>query len=893
MRVDPWAPTRSDERPEASVERSLGDDLDRLGQVVEHLPVVAYTMHRDGSHQDAWYVSGGIERLTGYTPEEWLADAGLWSLVIHPEDRDAAVALWQRTLDAGVPYDHEYRMVRRDGGESWVREQAAATTRQGHLHVDGIFEDVTDRRLAQDRLAAAEQRTRDLIEQVPAIFYEEEPGAAGVTSYVSPQIMELLGVSPETYVADRNWWIDHLHPEDRDRVLPEDDARLEDRNCRSAVTSEYRLVTDEGRTVWINDRATIIRGDDGAAVLVRGCMFDITPQKVAEAKVADGEARYRTLVERLPLITYLWEVDPVPGDDPSYYTSPQIGSILGYTAEEWHQDPEGWREMIHPEDHDRVMEASGRSESSGEPFVEEYRYLHGVDGRPVWVHDESVMLRRDDEGRPWLFQGVMYDITARVEADLALEGSLARFRALANDAPIGIFENDLEGRCTFVNDLWCRAAGMVPEAAMGYGWAEAVHPDDRATVQAAWTSAIATDRDFLSEFRFRHPDGAVRWVSARATAVRDASGTPTGFLGTVDDMTDRRATEEQLRLIRSAIEHTGHGVMVVALGDGDDVSPVVYVNPAYSAMTGYDVEDVMGRPPTTFLEPQDHTAIRGRLRGGEDQTLEVEMIRKDGSRFTAEGVVSPIRDPAGSSSHVVVILRDVTEIREVERSLRGSIEELRRTDRDRRAALAQIVEGQEQELQRMAEGIEDRSLQDMTAVRMRMETLRRNLSDPAQLRALDKLEGSVDVAVGQLRGLVSDLRPRELGTDGLAGAIRQHLGRSCGELRARIVGALEEEPDPPQAAAAFRIVQEALASAVHDRAARTLRIELADATDGFCVLITDDGASWTTDRPQTMQDRASLAGGRCHLSDGADGATAELWLPLHPPVAGRTPPPPS
>ncbi len=866
----------------------MAADLDRLRQIIEHLPVTTYTLDLEGPREEGSYVGTGIERLTGYTPDEWLADDDLWLGLLHPQDRDAAEEEWQRLLDDGVPYDCEFRMVRRDGTELWVREKAVKTTRGGRALVDGIFEDVTERRLAQERLAAAEQRTHDLVEQVPAVLYEELPGATGLTSYVSPQISELLDVSPEVYIEDPNWWLDHLHPDDRDRMVEEADA-YRDHPGTISFTSEYRLVTSTGRTVWIHDRSTATLDDSGAAVLVRGAMFDVTARKLAEAQVTDAEVRYRTLVEQLPLITYIWEVDAAPGDDTAYYTSPQIEAILGYTTSDYNDDPEGWREMIHPEDRDRVNAAAARSEATGEPFVEEYRYVHKVTGTFVWVHDESVLLRRTEDGRPWLFQGVMYDITARVEADLALQSSLARFQTLANDAPVGIFENDPDGSCTFVNDRWCEVAGMDPGPAMGSGWTDAVHPDDRDAVFSGWAAAVAEDRDFLMEFRFVRPDGEMRWVTARAAAVKDAEGLTTGFVGTVDDMTERRATEEQLRLIRSAVEHTGRAVLVAALDRGNGTASFVYVNPAFTRMTGFDATEVLERPVDSFYVPfGDNVTIGSLLREGTDQTLEAEMIRKDGSRFTAEGVISPIRDAAGTFSHVVVILRDITEIQAIEQRLRENLEELRRTDASRRATLAQVVESQEQELERMAEGIEDSSIQQMTAVRIRMETLRRNLSDPAQLGALQKLEGSVEEAVGQLRGLVSELRPRELATEGLGGAIREHL-RHTADLRTEVVGALGEDPDQQQAATAFRVVQEAVASALEDRAARRLTVALEDADDGFTVRIVDDGASWTTVGPSTMRDRAGLAGGRCLLFDGQDGATVELWLPLRAPVAGEDP----
>jgi PAS domain S-box-containing protein len=427
---------------------------------------------------------------------------------------------------------------------------------------------------------------------------------------------------------------------------------------------------------------------------------------------------------------------------------------------------------------------------------------------------------------------------------------------------------------------------------MGHGWADAIHPDDRESVFADWSAAREEDRDFLAEFRFLHPDGEVRWVTARAAAVKDANGVTTGFVGTIDDMTERRATEEQLRLIRSAVEHTGRAVMVASFGQRDDeASSLVYVNPAFTRMTGFEPSEALGRPISEFHEPlRDVGTAATQLRSGTDQTLEAEMMRKDGSRFTAEGVISPIRDATGMFSHVVVILRDITEIQAIERRLRESLEELRRTDASRRATIAQIVESQEQELERMAEGIEDSSIQQMSAVRIRMETLRRNLSDPAQLGALEKLEGSVEEAVGQLRGLVSELRPRELATEGLGGAIREHLTHTA-DLRTEVVGSLEQNPDQQQAATAFRVVQEAVASAHADRSARRLTVRLEDADDGFTVRIVDDGASWTTVGPSTMQDRAGLAGGRCAVLDTDDGATVELWLPLRAPVAGEDPQP--
>lgn len=740
-----------------AIEAALAEDHERIRLLVEHLPVVTYTVDQDGPREQVRYVTGSIQRLTGYTAEEWVGDSDLWFQVVHPEDRADAIEEWHRTIDASLPYDREYRMVRRDGGVLWVREKAAATTHEGRVHIDGILEDISERRFAQDQLAHA-------------------------------------------------------------------------------------------------------------------------------------EAKYRALIEQLPLITYVWEVAPEPGGDTAHYTSPQVTSILGYSLEEWNIEPEGWRRLIHPDDRDRIRAAVARSEETGEPFVEEYRYLHGADGHAVWVHDESVLLRLRADGRPWLFQGVMYDITTRVEGDRALQESLARFRALAEGAPVGIYTTDDRGERTYVNGHWCEVAGIDAASAMESGWMQAVHPDDRDRVSTAWEGAVAAGAEFAADLRFLRPDGEVRWVRIRAAAVHGARNELTGFVGTVEDVTQRRVVEEQLRLIRSAVEHTGNAVVIAELGSGNEPAPLVYVNPAFTTMTGFASAEVLGRPTSIIIENEgpEFAARRSRLRRGPEEEIEVRLIRKDGSRFPAVGIVSPIQDEAGRFSHIVAVMRDVTDIKEAERGLRQSLEDLRQVDAERRVAIAQIMEVQEQELDRMAEGIEDRSLQQMAAVRMRMETLRRNLSDPAQLGSLEKLESSVDLAVGQLRGLLSELRPRALTAQDLAAAIGQYLDRLEG-VDTEVRGRLSSEPDAPQRSTAFRIVQEVVATAVETGTVTSIRVELAEATQGFEVRIVDDRAPGGADAPSTIRDRAGLAGGRCTMHEETGGATTELWLPLRAPVAGETP----
>jgi len=135
---------------------------------------------------------------------------------------------------------------------------------------------------------------------------------------------------------------------------------------------------------------------------------------------------------------------------------------------------------------------------------------------------------------------------AVLERTASLRSSEERFRSLSASAPIGIFQTDAEGRCIYTNPHWQGIAGLSLEESLGDGWTRAVHPDDLNAVLAEWTAAARLGADFVREFRYRIPRGRVRWVDVRATSVHAEDGSVTGYVGTVEDITDRRRSERRV-----------------------------------------------------------------------------------------------------------------------------------------------------------------------------------------------------------------------------------------------------------------------------------------------------------------------------------------------------------
>jgi PAS domain S-box-containing protein len=132
---------------------------------------------------------------------------------------------------------------------------------------------------------------------------------------------------------------------------------------------------------------------------------------------------YRSLVEGVPAILYIDEVDDVSSNR---YTSPQVVELLGFTAEEWSGDPDLWFRQLHPEDRDGAIAAHRRSNETGERFFAEYRFL-ARDGRVVWLRDEAALVR-DEAARPLYWRGVMQDITEQKQAEEQLRWSLEVLR---------------------------------------------------------------------------------------------------------------------------------------------------------------------------------------------------------------------------------------------------------------------------------------------------------------------------------------------------------------------------------------------------------------------------------------------------------------------------------
>lgn len=233
-----------------------------------------------------------------------------------------------------------------------------------------------------------------------------------------------------------------------------------------------------------------------------------------------------------------------------------------------------------------------------------------------------------------------------------------------------------------------------------------------------------------------------------------------------------------------------------------------------------------------------------------------------------------------------------TDAERAKAELQMSLEVLRATDEERKGLVVHLTQAQEQERGRIASDIHDDSIQAMTAVGIRLEALRRRLTEPDQLRVLEQLEETVVLSIARLRHLLFELRPPVLDREGLVPALRVYLdemGRESG-FAYDIDNRLMVEPSEDTRRILYRIIQEALTNVRKHARARRVAVLLMEEERGFLVRVRDDGRGFSLlDREDqepghlgftAMRERAELAGGWWRVASApGKGTSIEFWLP--------------
>ena len=654
----------------------------RTRELVEQLPVVVF-VDTDELRGTTVYISPNVEKVLGHPQASILEDHDLWYRSIHPDDRDEFWRSWEDAWKRGTPFRAEYRLVRPDGEEIWVRESSVLVLSESgkRLAWQGVVEDLTAEKRSQEEVRESESRYRALVERVPAVVYEMDPDDERRTLYVSPHVEQVLGYSRAEWLDQPDIWIELLHADDREVVLAQHDRHSE---SGEPWDLEYRLIASDGRVVWVHDRAILIRGHDRGTAAWHGVMIDITVEHDAkemlllhqedlerrvdertnelqeanelmgleigerrrmEDELRQVEERYRRLVENMPGIAYIWEVHPGAEVRSFGYVSPRLQDVLGFSTDDWHAST-----RIHPHDQARVAEALSRSARTGESFLMEYRFL-AKDGSVVWVLDHASLISRTEGGDPSSFQGVMLDVTAWKEAESKAEAAEDRFRTLAERGPVVVFSFELiyaaddAPPTVGVSYLSPQAAELVRYPLEHWlreseGWLDMVHPDDRDAVARTMQRSWRTGEPWTIRYRMIRSDGTVIWVLDTGRMLeRDPLGRPWTFQGILLDVTEEEEAKVRLETSERNQRLALEGALVIPWSETIDPQTgferYTYIGPQAFDILGYTPEELMveRRHFPRMVHPDDRTRVRETLSRSEQTGVwgdTYRILRRDG-----------------------------------------------------------------------------------------------------------------------------------------------------------------------------------------------------------------------------------------------------------------------
>ncbi|MDS0137202.1 PAS domain S-box protein [Amycolatopsis sp. 505] len=462
-----------------------------------------------------------------------------------------------------------------------------------------------------------------------------------------------------------------------------------------------------------------------------------------------------------------------------------------------------------------------------------------------------------------------------------------RFRLLVQGVlDYGIFMLDTEGRISTWNAGAERITGYAAEEIAGRHFSVFHPPEDVAASEPARELETAVAEGRLEDEGWRvRKDGTRFWANVVITALYDEQGRLHGFGKVVRDMTERRAaelalreSEERFRLLVQSVQDYG----IFMLDTGGHISSW---NAGAERIKGYAAEEIIGKHFSVFYPAEDVAAgkpaweleaavAEGRL---EDEGW---RVRKDGTRFWANVVITALYDEHGRLHGFGKVTRDMTERRNAEQALR-----------ERRRLVGHLVEAQEVERRRIAWDVHDESIQSMVAVGMRLQLLASRLPEP-HASAVGGLDESVAAAIARLRGLVSRLRPPELDRHGLVEAVSAYTDEVAGRwgLAHEVRDELTAEPSPEAAITVYRICQEALSNVRKHARATRVGVTLSTVDNGTLVRITDDGVGTAGGDAGAghfglveMHERAEAAHGWLSVdSTPGEGTVIEFWLPLLP-----------
>lgn len=489
-------------------------------------------------------------------------------------------------------------------------------------------------------VALSEQRYRKLISQNNAIIIQVEPESGRILD-ANQSACNFYGWSRKELCAMTIQDINRLNPK---QIAEEREAALKEE--RNYFVFPHRLANGETRTVEVH--STPVK--DGASSILVSIIHDIT-QRVRNAE------QIERLIQEQNAILNSRIVGIVKLKDRKFvWTNTAFAEMLGYTRDEMIGQS---TRLVYPSDeaYSAFARAAYPVMQGGEIYRAEFQYVH-KDGTLGWYEISGGMQSTESEESIWAF----VDISERKFAEMALVESEERWNFALEGSGEGVWERNLLTNEVKVTKRFEEILGFAEGefGREGQTWRNSIHPDDQPVAFKTLQDYLeGTKPIYFNEYRMLCKDGRYKWVLARGMVVNsDADGNPTKLIGTLTDISERKQTEAELRIAATAF-NSQEGMMVT---DANCIT--LRVNHAFTNITGYEAEEVIGQNPR-MLKSGRHDA---NFYAGMWESINIAGVwegeiwnrRKNGEIFPERLVITAVKGLDGVVSNYVATLNDIT-----------------------------------------------------------------------------------------------------------------------------------------------------------------------------------------------------------------------------------------
>jgi PAS domain S-box-containing protein len=534
---------------------AIGETEERFRRMVEALPDAIFVIREE---RIVFVNPSAVRLLAAQRPEQIVGKE--LSEIVHP---DSLASMERRMRDSHrtevVAPPMEDVLVALDGSSVEIESATIPILWEGAPAIEAIVRDISERKRAQARLREYEKAVEGLEEMIVVVDrnYRYVLANRAFLKYRGLEKEQLLG----RLVSEV------LNPGVFEEIAKE---KLDECFRGKIVSYELRYRYPELGERDLSISYFPIEGADGVD-RVACVLQDISDRKQAEEALRTSEREQHRITEQLEtervrLIEAQavanvgsWETE-LPSLEITW--SEQTYRIFETDPSRFHSRRQDFMERVHPEDRAKVDLAFEASLQKGAPSRVEYRIVM-ADGR-VKVLEERWKVFLDGQGHPARLIGTCQDITERKRAEAALRESEARFRLVADRAPVMIWMSGTDKLCNYFNKPWLDFRGRSIDQVLGQAWGEGVEPEDLQRCLETYTQAFNRREAFRIEYQLRRYDGEYRLVSDIGVPRFNPDGSFAGFIGSCIDVTEQRRGEEQLRQAR---EDLARITRILAMGE--------------------------------------------------------------------------------------------------------------------------------------------------------------------------------------------------------------------------------------------------------------------------------------------------------------------------------------